>query len=438
MKFSILIALIIAGIASYFGIDRQQKINTLTTELETLVIQGEEFDIPTDPKASFSPKRSVQRAHKREREEMVDTFIGELMDLIKESQKPGMQNDPEIQKRGIALISTMLDLSPSELKMMVLKVAEDSSLKQQEKQQLSMFAIMMLANDNPDTALTLILETKETDLIEGQMSQHMLTMALGSLAKTDPIAAAEWLKENGEKVGGAQDKLTRAIIMQASQENVGLALDLIKDLGEEVQSDAYSSLGMSVTAERIDDFFNAIRGHDATDEEKAIAFGSLAASPFVKDAPAAIEWLDKTKLSDIEKGAFMRSLNYHQIKDDPGTWMNWIYEQDKVSGPANHVFPTEQNIIRGWTHNDFVAAGEWVGKLPAGDKRNGAVSTYAETLSRHEPAAAEEWAVSLPEGEQRTNLLEKIHLNISSNNKEAATEFAERHGIAQPEAVIEE
>lgn len=433
MKYSILIALIIVGIASFFGIDRHQKIVTLTTELETLVKQGEKLDIPTDPKASFSPRRSVQRAHKREREEMIDEFIGELMDLIKESQKPGRQNDPDIQKRGIELIATMLDLTPAELKMMVLKVSEDSSLNQEEKQQLSMFAIMMLANDNPDTALTLILETHESDLLAGNMNRHMLTMALGSLAKTDPVAAAEWLKENGEKVGGAQDDLTRAIIMQAGQENVGLALDLIKDLEEENQSAAYASLGMSITPERIDEFFNAIRGHDASDKDKASAFTSLASGPFVKEPEAAIEWLDKTQLSDEERAAFMQGLHYYQIKDNPETWMNWMFKQEKAPGHEITGHSTAHNIIRGWTNNDFVAAGEWVGKLPPGEDRNAAVASYAETLSSHEPVAAEEWALTLPEGTERTGLLKKIHRNLSSNNKEAATEFAEKHGIDQPE-----
>ena len=434
MKYSLLIALLIVGIASFFGYERQQKISILTTELETLVKEGEELDVPTDPKVSFSPKRSAQRAQKRAREEMVEDFVGELMDLIKESQKPGMQNDPEFQKRAMALIETMLDLTPAELKMMVLKVSEDKTLKQQEKQQLTSFAIMMLANENPDTALALILESQGTDLVGGNMDRHMLSMALGSLAKNDPIAAAEWLKENGEKVGGAQDHLTRAIIVQASQQNVGLALDLINDLAEENQSTAYASIGSTITAERIDEFFNAIRGHDATDKEKATAFSSLANGPFVKDPTSAIEWLDKTELSKEEQSAFMQGLSYHQIKEHPETWMNWLVAQEKTADQSTSAQQTAKNIIRNWTSNDFVAAGEWVGKLPPGNDRNVAVSSYAETLSQHEPAAAEEWAATLPEGSERTGLLRNIHQNLLTKDAEAAGEFATRHGITPPEA----
>ncbi|MDA7881829.1 hypothetical protein N9A94_05940 [Akkermansiaceae bacterium] len=441
MKYSLLIALLIAGIASFFGYERQQKIKSLTTELETLVEQGEELDIPTDPTVSFSPRRAAQRAHKRAREEMVQDFIGELMTLIKESQKPGMQNDPKIQERGMKLIATMLDLSPAELKMMVLKVSQDPTLKKQEKQQLTMFAIMMLANDNPNTALTLILESKGTDLDSGQMGQHMLSMALGSLAKTDPIAAAEWLKENGEKVGGAQDNLTRAIITQTALQNVGLALDLIKDLAAESKATAYSSIGASITAERVDEFFNAIRGHDATDAEKASAFRSLASGPFVKDPASAIAWLDKTELSNEERSAFKQGLHYYQIKDHAETWMNWLVAQPNDSASAGAPEPkseTTQNIIRNWTREDFVAAGEWVGKLPPGDERNAVVESYAETLSQHEPEAAEAWAVTLPEGSERNGLLNTIHRNLRSKDQEAAAAFAKKHGIDIPAPTVKE
>jgi len=432
MKYSILIALLILGIASFFGFGRQQKIATLTTELETLVKQGEEFDVPADPAASFSPRRFVQRVHKQEREEMINKFIGELMELIKESQQPNRQSDPDFQKRGIEMISTMLELSSAELKLMVLRVAESDSLNLEEKQQLSMFAVMMLADNNPDTALTLILETHESNLLEGPMSRQMLSTALGSLAKTDPVAAAEWLKEHGEKVGGVQDELTRIIIVQAGRENIGLALDLIKGLEETGRGAAYASLGLGITPERIDEFFNAIRGDDASDTEKASAFTSLAAGPFTKDPKAAIEWLDKSDLSKAEKSSFMQGLHYHQIKDNPETWMNWILKQEADPDLSKQGLLPANNIIRAWTQNDFVAAGEWVGKLPAGEKRNQAIVSYAGTLSRHEPAAAEEWAVSLPEGSQRTELLEKILHNLTSNHKEAAVEFAERHGITPP------
>lgn len=439
MKYSIIIALLIAGIASFFGYERQQKIITLTTELETLEEEGQKLDIPTDPEASFSPRRAAQRAHKRAREEMVDDFIGELITLIKDSQKPGMQTDPEIQRRGMELIETMLDLSPAELKMMVTKVAEDSSLKQQEKQQLSMFAIMMLSNDNPETALTLILESKDTDLMAGHMSQHMLSQALGSLAKTDPVAAAEWLKENSEKVGGAQDNLTRAIIAQTAQQNVGLALDLIKDLDD--QSTAYSSIGSTISVDRIDEFFNAIRGHDGTDKNKATAFQSLAGGPFVKEPEAAIAWLNKTQLSQNERAAFIDGLHYHQIKNHPESWMNWLTTQPNGSSPEDTYHPknnTTVNILRSWTQNDFVAAGEWVSQLPAGERKNEAVMGYADTLSQHEPAAAEDWAVTLPEGTERTGLLKKIHQNLLPKDAGAAAEFATRHGITSPEAPAEE
>jgi hypothetical protein len=270
------------------------------------------------------------------------------------------------------------------------------------------------------------------------MSQHMLSMALGSLAKTDPIAAAEWLKENGEKVGGAQDNLTRAIITQTALQNVGLALDLIKDLATESKATAYASIGASITSERVDEFFNAIRGHDATDEEKASAFRSLASGPFVKDPASAIAWLDKTELANEERSAFKQGLHYHQIKDSPETWMNWMIAQNNDAEQTATNRSATQNIIRSWTREDFVATGEWVGKLPPGDERNAVVESYAETLSQHEPEAAEAWAVTLPEGSERNGLLNTIHRNIRSKDQDAAAEFAKKHGIDIPAPTVKE
>lgn len=52
MKISLVTAALILAISALIGVSRENRIKTLTTEWEELVIEADQLKIPTDPTAS--------------------------------------------------------------------------------------------------------------------------------------------------------------------------------------------------------------------------------------------------------------------------------------------------------------------------------------------------------------------------------------------------
>ena len=81
------------------------------------------------------------------------------------------------------------------------------------------------------------------------------------------------------------------------------------------------------------------------------------------------------------------------------------------------------------THQDYLAAGKWLTAAPAGEAKNAAVSTYAETVAEYEPQTAVQWALTLPIGEARKSTLQSIYQNWPKKDAAAAATFAQQYGV---------
>ncbi|MGJ8695387.1 MAG: hypothetical protein ACSHYF_03655 [Verrucomicrobiaceae bacterium] len=428
MTYSMIIAALILVIAAFFGMKRQERITTLTTEWEELVEQGREYDIPEDPAADYAPTRVATRTERMERREMVDDFSAELiafMKEMKEARKNGNGNDPEVQKRGMELIARMLDFSSDEVRLLVGTVLEDQSLDQETKRELVMMSIMMLSESQPETSLALILETKKDYFEDERMGDHFIGMAIGQLAKRDPLAALEWMNENKDEIGKVTDQMRRQILMSAASQDMGSALGMIDDLEFDQKKGVVGSLGQAVTKENVGDFVTAMRGLKDRDEARA-GLGNIAGSVFGKDFKLMTTWMGESDLTAEERKAVLSGVNYHNTKGETGKWLTYLTTQEKGAES-----PVVSSLVQDWTRNDYRAAGEWVNTVEQGPARDRAALAYAQTLSRHEPEAAAVWAETLPAGKQRQDLMKDIHRQLSQRDPEAAAAFAQKHELGK-------
>ena len=424
MIYSLVISVFILGIAAFFGFQQKERLVKLEEEWLVLSEQGEGYDIPLDPAEEYAPGRLSNRALKAANTEGVMAFSNTLkafMKEMKEAEKAGEVDQLEMQQRGMKLISEMLNYSAAEIQLLVDDLMADESIEEESKNELVMMSIMMLSQEQPETALTMILETKDRFMKSDQMKTHFLSTALAQL---DPQAALEWMSTHRDAIGEVDDNLRKQVLIAAASKDIKSAFGLIGEMNFDNLSEAFNSIARSTTPESIDDFVAGIREHEAEEAATAAGFNGLASSPFVGDAEKAIAFLNEGKLTPDEQKIFLDGLGYHTLKEDTGQWLNWMAEKKKMDSNG-------KKLIREWTRNDFEAAGEWINALEKGKPRDEAVVTYAGTLAEHEPQAADVWAESLSPGPVQNNLRKDIYRQIRRKDQAAAAAYAEKYGIAQ-------
>ena len=106
----------------------------------------------------------------------------------KEQQKSGTQMDAAAKKRAMAVFEKLIDLKEADFAILLDEVRSDPSLPAQAKGELIGMSVMMLAQQNPRSALQLVLDSKDL-LKDNPGMSFMAGMAIGRLAETDPAAA---------------------------------------------------------------------------------------------------------------------------------------------------------------------------------------------------------------------------------------------------------
>lgn len=139
MIYSLVISVLILGVAAFFGF--QQKERSVKLEEEWLVLseQGEGYDIPLDPAEQYAPGRLSNRAPKAANAEGVMAFSNTLkafMKEMKEAQKAGGNNQLEMQQRGMKLMSEMLNFSAADIQLLVDDLMADESIEEESKNEI--------------------------------------------------------------------------------------------------------------------------------------------------------------------------------------------------------------------------------------------------------------------------------------------------------------
>ena len=429
MKFSLLIAAIILGIAALFAVPRHQRIKTLATEWTELEVQADKLRIPTDPKAPFNTDRIRSESARVAREEKVNDFADELIAFfhkMKAIEKQGENDQSKYMKEIAEVIEKMTSLNPDELRLLVKAISADTTVDKKSKLELIGFATMMLAAENPEAALAISLEARESLDAKGQQNDHMLQMILQQYAAKDPVAAAQWLADNEEKIGEVQDHVKQSMIRAAAQQDIGIAIGILDTLKMSENDNAFASISGGVNIDNADVFIAALRDSNASKGQRTNALRGLHASQLFEDFETATAWLKKDTITAEEREGITENLGYDTVKNEPEKWLSWLASNEKKAVSQSQA---TKNIIAGWTRADFAATGEWINSQPDGDQKDQAIYTYADTLAPHEPAAAADWALTLTDSKTKNALLQTIQRSYQEKDPQAAAAFAEKHGL---------
>jgi hypothetical protein len=435
MKISIAASILILLVAALFGVPNHQRLVSVRESHAKLVAAAAQLGVSIDPNHPDDPVRVTKR-EREDKEADARAAAAEFIAFAREMeaiQKKGGPPDEAQQKRIMEIMDRMMSLDPAQLKILIAEVRAAKDLKDEMRQGLIGFSIMTLSNDHPQAALALF--TESSDLFkESGMGNHVISSSLAKWAKDDPLAAVEWVKKNSAKFPDLiTEDAKRGLISGTAAQDPRLAFKLIGELGIKETSQSINGIILAAkTPEERTATLTALREHLATitDEKTRTELSENAVRRFahnIADAgfEASARWISESNFTPTELDSLASGLFGYVKSGETGKWIEWIGEKL----PPDKADDRIRNLVNNWTRNDYQAAGKWLTAAPDGPTKNAAIRSYAETVSKYEPATAAQWALTLPPGKDREQTLKTIYQNWPKDDTAAKEAFKQEHGI---------
>ncbi len=417
MKYSLLAATLILAVASFFGWQDHRKLAAVRESHGRLFEEARALGLPTDGlvkdgKAVLPAKTGREDPSKSgvDPKEFAVRLAAFALKM-EAAEKSGVPQE-DFQQEIFGLLDEMHRLDPAELKVLIGELRANGELTAEMRRNIVGFAISMLANDHPASALAIF--TESADLFgEKGGGRHVLGGALSKWASQDPEAALEWVRQNSAAHPDlVTEETKRELIGGAAKQDPRLAFKLIGELGLEEVGDAGQEIAKSAStsAER-DAIVSALRDHlaaavdkDDADELRFPTLQALAEGAMKDGFEGATSWIDGAGLDAAEIASITTCIEHWQTRDDTGEWIEWM----SAKLPAGDWESKAGSMMDQWTRTDYKAAGLWLSQAADGPAKQAAVKSYAKTVAPYDPAAAVQWANTLPAGKDRDELLEAI------------------------------
>lgn len=428
MKTSIAITVLILVAGGLVGW-KQSAVYAKAMEVHREVrAEFEALGVSAEGAEAVAAETKLSERERERKEQEARAFAKDLIAFakkMKEMEASGERPDMELQKEIMGLIGKLLDLDGAQLKVLIGEIRETPELEDQSRREILGFAIMMMAQDHPETALAMF--TESSDLLDTQgMGPHVISMALTRLASEDPVAAMEWIRNNGEKHPElVTDRTKSGVLNGIALRDPALAVSFLDDLdmGEGSGSAAFALSRGAKTPEQRQALLEALRKRGDKDLSRS-ALGQMASQVAGQGFEAATKWYGEAGLSEEERKWVASGIGMNEMSGDTAQWIEWIGEE-----LGDERGDSVGNLVRRWTEQDYRAAGEWLAGAEEGPTKRAAVKSYAETVAPYDADAAAQWARTLPEGKERHELSERIYEEWKKKDEEAAQRFAGEEGL---------
>ncbi|MDB6135836.1 MAG: hypothetical protein JWM59_4079 [Verrucomicrobiales bacterium] len=383
-------------------------------------------------------------AERAKHETEVKVFAQELILFaieMNESQKNRIAPDPEQQKRIMKIMSRFLELSESDLRLVISEVKGSTALVEKAKREMLGMSIMMLGQSNPAAGLQLFSESREFLGEGGGMAKQTAGMCLATWAEKDPSAAMAWMdkKENADLI---TDDTRRMALAGLARSNPALALQRLQSHPGDKENADSATASMIGSAAKPEDRVSLLAAAKAALDDPSLAKDSKEKQRALQIQQSilagigqslgngsfeeSVAWMDHSGLSPDDRYEVTKRVAGSLWGKDPAPWLGWIGKE--VTEPQKLKELTAQ-IVPSWTQSDFNSVGEWINSQEEGALRTEVTRSLASTLQEKEPEAAARWALTLPDSEERITLLQNIKEKWKTKDEAAAAAFAEENGL---------
>ena len=411
MKIPIALSVLILAAAASLRWYDSQRLTAVRESHAKLVAQAATLGI--FPGASRRNDSTRDTRHGRRDDEINTTkVLAEFVAFAKEMEASGKALDSPVgadKQRMKEMMDRVSLLSPAQLKILITGVGVAKDLKDPLRLHLITFSLNLLTSDHPRTALEIFAESPNLLGNNTSLTACYVKSPLTNLAEEDPAAALEWIRKNTEKYPDrVMSAAKEGVISGIAENDPKLAFKALRELGLQ---DNYMALLILANAGKTPKIrtaiFAAIRDYQANSPEDQTAkmmtgifTGKLASEGF---APAT-QWFAGANFTPSELETVVSSLSGSIKTDETSQWIDWVSEKRPAEKSERHI----RKIVAKWTENDFQAAGKWLASTPASPTKNTAIRSYAETVSKYDPATATQWAMTLPPGPDRDATLKHI------------------------------
>ena len=430
MKISIALTLFILALGLPLGWrDRHQLTSARERHAQLVAEAARATNISRDP----ASRRKVERSTKREHENKEQVAMRMAADFIA-AAKNGNRNETE-QVEQSELLAAAASLNADQLQILFTEILASKGLTDEARQEL-LFSLAVVASDRPQAALALITKIPDVLKIAG-LDKVLVCSSLTKWVKDDPLAAIAWVRQNRDVFSKSMDEESRMMLIASAAENhLDLALQMVDQLGLD-SMDQRSALSMITltpkTAEDLTASLATINAHLAAlpAGEKRDQMSKELITGIMNNAArggfdSGSQWIDHAGFTPEQlMSMFKRNLVWVTQVHETGKWVEWMGKTN--TGEDKNTWMEE--MVRRWAQEDYLAAGKWLPSIPDGPTKNLSISSFAKTVSLHDPASAEQWAMTLPPGENRADTLERIYQNWPEGGEAAKQAFAKKHGL---------
>ncbi|WP_411847673.1 hypothetical protein AAFN60_10715 [Roseibacillus persicicus] len=444
--------LIVAASAPLLFLQERQIAHDRET-LSQLMTQARALGIPTDgTRRTKSLSETSLRDHEQSQRPMAQTaaqdYAKELLHLAKQVRT---SNDfsPEFEMELMSFFSDLFEQDPSVLIQLFELLWDSEELTEDERPQVMEPILTTLIQSYPEDGLALLsdlrpkLAQRYPDYENGEFPE-LIMMALTEWTAFDPQAAKEWLTNNPDL---ASEEALRAvqigILENEFSRDFSQALPLFAAMNEADIEEFFSNWELDLSSqERKLSLLDFIAGElsekvepnqDSREPYRYLLLqGELynrLGTVLATEGPEASE----TLFVNSDLGAEEREIIATQITvsdpRDPAAWLPF-FSKHLTNKSREYAI---RNTIENWTLSDFRATAQWIGEQPAGDLKELATFSFAETIMPHEPSSAADWAETLSPSAQRHALMVDILYGWKEKDPEAAQAFAARHHLKIPE-----
>jgi RNA polymerase sigma factor (sigma-70 family) len=243
---------------------------------------------------------------------------------------------------------------------------------------------------------------------------------LTAWAGHDPESALAWFqKSRGSAPAPLRESLLATIFRGLGTRDLPAAAAQLAWLRtENERGQAVRGLLDAVrTQEHRDQLLSAAAAMEDEEARRQLRRGVV--EQWVQQEPAAAAAYVQSAEPAHERSRLMDSLGLAWLQTDPVSAANWWATQ----APGAETLIKIMNV---WAHADPNAAGEWLGRHPAGPDSDPARMTFARQVADLDPESALRWAETIADSSLRESTIDHVFQNWRGRDSSAADSFLQK------------
>lgn len=307
-------ALVVAGVACYDQFQLNQArigLSAARSKAATLDLFSESGDFK---KSRFTSKQD-RNAEAALLQKAVTDFLSLVDQIIGLSDEEKSKED-ELSRK---LMVQWMALNPKALELLVSEMLQGSRADEL-RQQMAAVSLVKLAAELPESALAYLDQAsaylkdnpEHVQFLEGTIAE-----ALKSWAKRNPLAAAQWVQENGGKYNAFLSSQAKyQILTSAASVDLNLAFRLIDQLELNSNDSAVMLARSAATPQQRTDFLQALQQNSSSIEDESLrsemkrkAMEVIATRTLQDGFIEATGWVKSVNLDSDELGIFVSKLD---------------------------------------------------------------------------------------------------------------------------------